>query len=67
MANNTTQADIDLLRSAINSGELKIKHADRYVEYRSLTEMRAILADMEAAVYKKPKSKVFTICHDIGL
>lgn len=68
MANKTTQSDIDLLRSAINSGELSIKHADRSVRYRSLEEMKTILADMEASVHGGGRpTRVFTICHDTGL
>ena len=73
MSNITTQADIDLLRAAINSGERRVRHADRMVEYRDLDEMKRILADMEAAVAESNgngrgrPNRVFTIRHDSGL
>lgn len=46
----TTQADIDALRTAINSGVRKVKFADRETEYRDLAEMRTILVSMEREV-----------------
>ena len=49
-----SQADIDTLRRAIATGARKVSYGfgsgKREVEYRSLDEMRRILADMEAAV-----------------
>ena len=45
-----TQTDIDKLRAAIAQGALRVRFADRDVTYRSLDEMRSILAMMQAAV-----------------
>jgi hypothetical protein len=45
-----TQADIDALKAAIYTGARRVKFGSgpdsREVEYRSLAEMRATLADM---------------------
>lgn len=35
------------LTSAIRSGALSVRHGDKAVQYRSLDEMRATLADVE--------------------
>lgn len=47
-----TQADLDALKAAIASGARRVKFGSgpdsREVEYRSLAEMRAIVADIEA-------------------
>ncbi|HEY0032282.1 MAG TPA: hypothetical protein VGB81_03370 [Devosia sp.] len=42
-----TQAQYDALQSAIASGALTVEYGDKKVTYRSLTEMRAILSEME--------------------
>lgn len=51
--NSSTQADVDALRVAVNSGVLSV-HYDgppgRTVTYQSLTEMRALLASMISQV-----------------
>lgn len=39
--------DITKLKQAIRSGATKVTYKDRSVEYRSLSEMRSVLADME--------------------
>lgn len=44
----TTQSDIDALETAIKSGAKKVKFRDRETEYRDLSEMKQILADMKA-------------------
>lgn len=45
-----TQTQIDALRTAIATGATKVRMNGEEVQYRSLTEMRSILADMEASV-----------------
>lgn len=45
-----TQADLDALEDAINSGALMVRFADRQVQYRSLDDMMRILARMRAEV-----------------
>lgn len=46
-----TSDDITRLRSAIATGALTVRNANgEMVEYRSLAEMRSLLAEMEAAV-----------------
>lgn len=45
-----TQAHIDALKEAIALGAKKVKYFDKEIEYRSLDEMRDILAEMEAEV-----------------
>ena len=45
-----TQAQIDTLKKAIASGVLIVRHGDEQVTYRSLAEMRRVLADMEGEV-----------------
>ncbi len=49
-----TQDDIDALKSAIASGALRAKFGSgpdsREIEYRSLADMRSVLAEMVAEV-----------------
>lgn len=48
-----TQADIDRLKIAVSSGVLTVSYAgppSRTITYQSLSEMRSLLAEMEAAV-----------------
>lgn len=45
-----TQTDIDSLKTAIASGQLIVRSADRMINYRSLDEMKEVLALMEAEV-----------------
>ncbi len=45
-----TQEDIDKLRSAIAKGASQVKIGEEQVTFRSLAEMRSLLAEMEAAV-----------------
>lgn len=47
---NYAQADIDALRAAVKQGVSSVSYADRTVTYRSLDEMRKLLAEMENAV-----------------
>jgi hypothetical protein len=39
--------EIQTLKAAIRSGAQRVQYRDRTVEYRSLEEMRSILAEME--------------------
>jgi uncharacterized protein YdbL (DUF1318 family) len=43
-----TQEQITALRAAIATGATVVEYGDKRVEYRSLAEMRSILAEMEA-------------------
>jgi hypothetical protein len=45
-----TQAQITALEKAIASGALRVKYADRDVQYRSLEEMERLLGKMKAEV-----------------
>jgi len=45
-----TQTDIDALKKAIGTGALRVQFADREVTYRSLKEMREVLAMMRDEV-----------------
>lgn len=45
-----TQSDIDKLKRALASGARRVRFADREVEYRSLEEMREIIAQAERDV-----------------
>ena len=41
------QERISEIEASIASGELKVKHDGRFVEYRSLSEMKEILTDLK--------------------
>ena len=45
-----TEAHRDALREAIASGVLRVSYDGRTVEYRSLTDLRAALREVEAAL-----------------
>ncbi len=47
MSISCTQAERDLLAAAIKSGVVRVNYQDRTVQYGSLPEMRAILAEMD--------------------
>ena len=49
-----TQDDISRLRSAIAKGALQLRMGEAQVIYRSLNEMRSVLAEMEASVGGAP-------------
>ncbi len=49
MAVSWTPEQIESLRAAIARGALQVRVGDEQVTYRSLAEMRSILAEMEAA------------------
>jgi len=45
-----TQTDINRLRAAIAKGASQVKMGEEQVTFRSLTEMRSLLAEMESTV-----------------
>ena len=53
-----TQAQVDALRAAISSGATRLRMNGEEVQYRSLAEMRSVLAEMEAVVTAKVLPKV---------
>lgn len=53
-----TQIDIDRLKNAIKLGVREVQHEHTRTVYRSLAEMKAILADMETEVNSKPRRTV---------
>ncbi len=53
-----TQTQIDALRRAISSGVREVQHENTRTVYRSLAEMKAVLAEMENEVNSKPRRAV---------
>ena len=53
-----TQTQVDAMRAAIASGATRVRMNGEEVQYRSLNEMRSILADMEASVGSTKRPKV---------
>lgn len=56
-----TQADIDTLEAAIKSGVRRVKYGGppaREAEYHSLSEMRALLAEMRREVSAGPSYRL---------
>jgi hypothetical protein len=51
-----TQLQYETLKSAVAQGALRVKYADKEIEYRSLAEMYMILANMEAELFPKTTS-----------
>ena len=54
MAIQWTEEERDALREAIATGALVVKYEDQTVTYRSLSEMRALLREMEESITGKP-------------
>lgn len=51
-----TQAEIDDLETAINSGVLSVRHKDGHsITYRTLAEMKAALSRMKAALVSRQR------------
>lgn len=50
------QAQLDDLRTARNSGVLRIRHGEVWTEYRSLDEVNRAIAALEAQLGQAPKS-----------
>jgi hypothetical protein len=53
-----TQAQIDALKTAIAMGQRSVRHGETSVEYRSIEEMKAILAMMQAEVAPRTRTSV---------
>jgi hypothetical protein len=51
-----TQLQYDTLKAAVAQGALRVKYADKEIEYRSLAEMYIILSSMEAELFPKSSS-----------
>lgn len=51
-----TTAQRDALREAIASGVLKVSYDGRTIEYRSLSDLKAALRDVEAALDPSKRS-----------
>jgi hypothetical protein len=49
-----TQGDVDALKAAIISGQLIVRSGDRSIQYRSLSELRSVLAEAEAELAGRP-------------
>lgn len=55
-----TIAERDALKKAIASGRQEVSYGDRRVKYRSLNEMKEILADMEKELgIRSAQSRVY--------
>lgn len=64
-----TQGDIDKLRAAIASGALSVRYDGppaRQVTYHSLSEMRALLAEMRADVEGQGASRTRRVSYSKG-
>lgn len=48
-----TLIQYETLKAAIAQGALRVKYADKEIEYRSLAEMYIILAGMESELFPK--------------
>ena len=53
-----TQEQIDALKIAIASGQRAVRHGETYVEYRSIEEMKSVLAMMQADVVGRTRTTV---------
>jgi hypothetical protein len=51
-----TIEEYNTLKSAIAQGAVRVKYADKEVEYRSLGDMKAILRDMENELFPKNRN-----------
>jgi hypothetical protein len=50
MTTSWTQSDITTLETAIKSGVLRVRFADREVQYHSISEMLKLLETMQGAI-----------------
>lgn len=58
------------LKKAMRSGVLSVEHGDKSVRYRSMNELRAALADLDAeidAATGTRRNRVFYLSNDRGL
>lgn len=51
------QEKLDALESALYEGALKIKYADKEIEYRSTKEMKQLVSDLKKQLSLVPKKK----------
>lgn len=61
-----SQEDIDALQTALGTGAKKVKKGDEEVEYRSISEMRAILADMKSQLAGGKRTGIAVVYPTIG-
>jgi hypothetical protein len=54
-----TQSQIDALRRAYARGVTRVSYGDKSVEYRSLDEMKRVIAEMDGDVSGTPRSRRF--------
>ena len=54
-----TQSDLDALKAAVGLGVLTVRYNDRTVTYQNLTEMRALLAEMNRQITAAPNQRFF--------
>ena len=47
-----TEAQLQALRDALARGEKRVTFGDKTVEYRTVDELRAAIAEVEAAMHK---------------
>lgn len=52
------RSQIAALRLAIASGILNVRHGDTSTTFQSTSEMRKAIADLEASLGERPKSRV---------
>jgi hypothetical protein len=53
-----TQDQIDALKTALASGQLRVRHGDTEVLYRSIDEIKALLAMMQGDVTTRTRTTV---------
>ena len=54
----STQAELDALKAARNSGALRVRHGETEVLYRSLAEIDATIAKIEAELNGRKRRTV---------
>jgi len=53
-----TQTQLEALQAALASGELSVRFADRQVTYRSIEELKAAIAEVQAALQTTAGTRV---------
>ena len=54
-----TQSQVDALRRAYARGVTRVSYGDKTVEYRSLDEMKRVIAEMDGDVSGTPRARRF--------
>jgi hypothetical protein len=62
-----TQTQIDAMRAAIATGAMKVRMNGEEVTYRTLAEMRSVLAEMERDVTASTRPTHFNPAFDRGI